>query len=119
MIALGTEDVARFVIGGTVVALVPILSRHLGPTAGGVASLLPAQLILVLVFLNRESGTNATSQAMMSAMIGLPTLLVFLGVAYYMLKQSNNLSLSLAAASAVWIVLAVVLVGIVGTGDPT
>jgi uncharacterized membrane protein (GlpM family) len=114
---LGPEDLARFVIGGAVVALVPILSRQLGPTAGGIASLIPAQLILVMIFLHREAGSHATSQALIWAMIGLPTLLVFLAVAYFVLKSSNHVVLAMGVATAVWVVLALVVTRLAGTGD--
>lgn len=104
------EAVLRFVIGGGLVALLPIVSERFGPAVAGVFLLFPAVTFTGLLFLGRAEGLAAVAQTSISAMIGLPAVAAFLLGVHYSSSAGRNLIATLLLGIASWLSVAAPLV---------
>lgn len=101
------QAILRFILGGALIALLPMVSQQFGPAIAGVALLFPAVTLSGLYVLGQTEGSSAMAAAAGAAVLGLPTVLAFLlGVR---LGASAGLSVlgSLAAGVAAWFIVAV------------
>jgi len=70
--------VIRFVVGGLVVALVPVVARHLGPRPAAILMVVPAISLVSLAALWVGSGPAQVQRVALAALPGLLPVAVFL-----------------------------------------
>jgi uncharacterized membrane protein (GlpM family) len=69
----------RFVVGGLVVAFVPIVMKAFGTRPAALLILFPVISFVSLVTIARSAGTSAVASTAAAGCIGLLTVLAFLG----------------------------------------
>jgi uncharacterized membrane protein (GlpM family) len=97
----------RFVFGGLLVALIPLVSRAASPRLAGVLILLPAITLLSFLFIGRDQGVSAVSKASGAAIYSLPAVLAFLVGVHLVARRDGDLVTALALGVLMWLVIAV------------
>lgn len=100
------QAVIRFLVGGALVALLPLVSEKLGVAAGGLLILFPAISFLGLLFLGVRSGVPLVAEVSLSAAFSLPTVLAFLVGTHLAAKQSLPLAVVLSLGTGCWLAVA-------------
>jgi uncharacterized membrane protein (GlpM family) len=101
-----TEPLVRFVIGGTLVAILPVIARRLGPDIAGLGLLFPAVSFAGLLFIGRAEGLPAVASTALSAVFLLPTVVAFLLAVYFTANRGSSLSVALLCGTLSWFVVA-------------
>lgn len=81
----------RFLLGGLIIALEPVIAERLGGKLAGLVVVFPTLIVLSLLSIGQTDGSPLVKQAISGAMWGLPALIFFLAGAYVLsvtLKQS-------------------------------
>lgn len=100
----------RFLTGGALIALLPLVSQRFGSSVAGVFLLFPAVSVIGLVVLGQAQGNSVVASASLTALIAVPTVAVFLLVVHLTLSRGIVLPLALATAIAAWLLTAVPIV---------
>ena len=100
------QFLARFVVGGLHVALVPVVARHFSPHAAGLIVLFPIVTLTGFWFLAGELGDVALTQAAGTALLGLPTVAAFLLGTRLALSVGAPSGLALALGVGAWLAVA-------------
>jgi uncharacterized membrane protein (GlpM family) len=109
-----TEVFVRFVVGGTLVAVLPLVSERVGPAVAGALLLLPAVSLAGLVFIGRDQGLHVVADTSIAAILGLPAVLAFLLGVHYSARYGSSLALAIALGTACWVSVATPIVLISG-----
>jgi hypothetical protein len=104
-----SEYALRFVFGGVVTAATGVIAHRLGPSIGGLFLAFPAILPASLMLLRRHDGRREAAAAARGACLGASALAAFAATALVASRYHAPISLTLAAATAVWIVVAAAL----------
>lgn len=96
------ETLLRFILGGFIVAALPVVSRRLGPATAGVALLYPAVSFAGLLFLGRTEGMTAVARTSFAAVVALPTVLAFLLGVYFSARAGLSLPVALGLGTIGW-----------------
>jgi uncharacterized membrane protein (GlpM family) len=92
----------KFLIGGSVIVGVTMLTENIGPRYGGMLAAAPIITTLAFLFTYTETGRQTTQQLVISAFyFAIPTLLFLL--AFYFLMHRFSLLPSLGGAYGIWI----------------
>jgi uncharacterized membrane protein (GlpM family) len=97
----------RMLIGGSVIALIPLVSRKFSPSVAGVAVLVPVVTLLSFYFIARDEGVDSIAGAAVAALVALPTIAAFLLAIYVAARHLSSLPAILLIALAVWLAFAV------------
>jgi uncharacterized membrane protein (GlpM family) len=100
----------RFVLGGLLIACVPLVARRFSLTVGSIAILTPVVTILSLYFIGRDLGMSKLGPAAARAAFALPTLLVLLLTIYGMTNITSNVYLILIVGLAAWLLSVIPLI---------
>jgi uncharacterized membrane protein (GlpM family) len=103
------EFLARLVLGGLIVALVPTVAARLGPGVAGVMVLVPVITLLSFASLGAAAGSQPVERAALGALVALPASAVYLGVTYWTLRTGWPIAAALSVGLAVWLCCAVPL----------
>lgn len=98
----------RFVIGGILVASIPLIAKRTSPEVAGIVALVPIVTISGMIFLWIQSGNRAVGQAALAGAITVPAVLVYLLTLWFCLHSELNFPIAIVLATASWIVLALV-----------
>jgi uncharacterized membrane protein (GlpM family) len=103
------ETVVRFLIGGTLVAILPIIAKRLGPDFAGLTLLFPAVSFAGLLFIGRAQGMPQVAATALSAVLLLPTVVAFLFTVYVAAKNKSSLAVALLLGTLSWFAVALPL----------
>ncbi len=103
------EYALRFVFGGVVTAATGLIASRFGPAIGGLFLAFPAVLPASLLLLKRHDGAREAAAAARGACLGAAALAVFAATAVVAARYHAPVSLTLGAATAAWMVVAVAL----------
>lgn len=98
--------ILRFIVGGSIIAGLPVIGKQFGPEVAGVVALIPAIVLLSFIFLGLEVGPEAVRSATISAFWGFPSLAAFLLALYGVLSLRNSLWLGFSCAGFAWVLSA-------------
>lgn len=101
------EFAARFILGGGLVASLPLVSERLGPAAAGALLLFPAVSLAGLLAIGLAQGVGAVGDTSFSAVAALPAVLAFLLGVHYGAKSGLPLAAVLAAGTVSWLIVAI------------
>jgi uncharacterized membrane protein (GlpM family) len=105
-----TEAAVRFIIGGTLVAALPVIAKRLGPDFAGLALLFPAVSFAGLLFVGRSQGMAQVAATALSAVLLLPTVIAFLFAVHVAARRNTSLALTLSIGVVSWFIVALPLV---------
>ena len=100
----------RFVVGGVMVAIIPILAEYAGKAVAGVAVMLPVITVSSMYFIGRSSGSHAVGGVALSALMAVPTAIVLLGSVYLAIRLGMRYLFALSLGLLAWCVSAMVVV---------
>jgi uncharacterized membrane protein (GlpM family) len=83
------EIALRFLLGGTLVAGIPLVARTLGPKPAGLLTLLPVITLSSFYFIAADEGRADAIRAVRSALLALPVLVVYLVVTFLALRSRS------------------------------
>jgi uncharacterized membrane protein (GlpM family) len=101
-----TQILVRFVLGGALVAALPVIAQRLGPQTAGLALLFPAVSFAGLLFVGKSQGLPAVATASLAAVVGLPTVVAFLLAVHLSARRGMSLSVTLALGTLSWFAVA-------------
>ncbi len=99
--------VLRFLLGGAVVASVPLVASRLSPGVAGVVVLVPVITLTGLLVTWSSLGPSSAQRVALGALVALPSLAVFLAVVVLAPRLRVPFVASLVVALAMWTALAV------------
>jgi len=92
----------KFVIGGSVLVGVTVLTDHVDPRYGGILAAAPMITTLAFLFTYSEAGRQTTQQLVISTFwFVIPTMMFLL--AFYLLMSRFSLLMALGGAYGIWI----------------
>jgi len=95
----------RAVLGGILVASVPILAARLGNTAGGLLMLLPVVTLVSLVYVSWDVGAEKSGLVAMAGLLGLPSVAAFLAVVWLLSSRINPFWIVLSLGLVTWLIV--------------
>lgn len=95
-------------VGGTLVALVPIVANRYGGNIAGLVLLFPVLTLTGLLFISLRLGPGAVQSATVGSIKALPAVLIFLLGVYVATRLGQSTAVALGVGLAGWL-LAVVL----------
>jgi uncharacterized membrane protein (GlpM family) len=101
-----TESLVRFVLGGTLVAILPIIARRFGPDIAGLVLLFPAVSFAGLLFIGQSQGMSVVASTALSAIFLLPTVVAFLLTVHLAAQRNSSLAIALLAGTLSWFAVA-------------
>jgi len=117
------EHAVRFAFGGAITVIAGIVAHVYGPATGGLLLAFPAILPASLTLVARHEGRRRAGEEARGAILGAVALVVF-AASVRALAERWPPPIALTAASAAWLVSALLLWGLVHgrslprTGDP-
>lgn len=99
----------RFVLGGVVVAALPVVAARVGPRIAGVLVLVPVVTLCGFVALNLDQGPGSVHAATKGSLIGLPALVGYLVVLRLSIQHGIAFGWSMTLAVVAWTALAALL----------
>jgi uncharacterized membrane protein (GlpM family) len=105
-----TQALVRFVIGGALVALLPVAADKAGTAVAGVLLLYPAVSLAGLLFIGLADGLPAVASTSIAAVLGIPTVLAFLLSVHYSARSGLPLPLVLTIGTISWFAVATPIV---------
>ncbi len=106
-----TQTLLRFVLGGAIVASLPLIAERFGPTITGLAVLFPAVTLAGFLVLGQAQGLDAVAATSVRACFGLPTVAAFLLVVHLTARNGVPLPFVLLAGVGGWLLAAVPIGG--------
>ena len=104
---------ARFVLGGVIVASLPIVAVRVSPKWAGVMAVMPLITLVGFAFVALSDGPSTLQRVAFGALVVVPAIVVYLVVVYVCLALSVPWRFSLAAGAAAWLASALLLVKLV------
>ena len=105
--------VLRFLLGGVVVASVPLVASRLSPGVAGVVVLVPVITLTSLLVTWSSLGTSSAQRVALGALIALPSLAVFLAVVVIAPRLHVPFVTSLIVALFAWAAVAALSAGLI------
>jgi uncharacterized membrane protein (GlpM family) len=106
----------KFVIGGSILVGVTMLTEHMDPRYGGMLAAAPIITTLAFLFTWLEAGEQTTQQLVTSTFWFMFPMLLFLLAFYFMMNRFGPLP-SISGAYGIWIGAAIIvnriLVGVI------
>jgi uncharacterized membrane protein (GlpM family) len=103
------EFMARLLVGGFIVAMVPTVAARLGPGLAGVMVLLPVITLLSFASLGAAAGPLPVERAALGALLALPASAAYLAFTYLVLRIGWPIVAALSVGLVVWVCCAVPL----------
>jgi uncharacterized membrane protein (GlpM family) len=100
----------RFVIGGLIIALEPVLAKHIGGKLAGLVLVFPTLITLALISIGQADGPSLLKQTDSGALWGIPALVVFLLAVYFfsqIFKQSYLIWIG--GGVVAWLIVALII----------
>lgn len=97
-----SQAVLRFILGGAVVAAVPLVAQLWGTAAAGVVVLFPAVSFVALLFVGRSQGLDAVAAISLDAVLALPTVVAFMLSVHFTAQRGLSLSVVLLSGLICW-----------------
>jgi uncharacterized membrane protein (GlpM family) len=97
----------RFIAGGLIVALVPIVAEAFGPGVAGIAVLAPVVTVAGFIALSVSEGGRAVERAAGVAIVGMPAIAAYLIVFYLCQRYTGRFPIALSAGLLAWSAVAV------------
>lgn len=103
----------RFLVGGAIVALEPIIAQRFGNRIAGLALLFPTLIILSLLSIGQANGAQSVDKTAAAAMWGVPAQVVFL-LTLLLLAQfvKHSYLLWIAGGVAAWLLASILILQI-------
>ena len=98
----------KFVIGGSILVGVTLLTEHVDPRYGGMLAAAPIITTLAFLFTWSEAGQQTTQQLVISAFWFMFPMLLFL-LAFYFLMNRFSLLAGLSGAYGIWLGAAIIV----------
>ncbi len=99
----------RFVIAGSIIALLPIVANRFGPSVAGLMLLIPAITLIGYAFLGAEGGSAVVQQASLASIWGIITVGAFIGTVYLVVRSTGGVALALSLGFAAWIIMTFII----------
>lgn len=96
---------SRWIIGGLVIALIPIVASRYSPKVAGILLLIPLITIISVLVVNYELGKEALFPMVKFSLLSVVPLIAFLSVLYVGLYKTTVV-LALLLASLIWLLVA-------------
>ena len=106
------QFLARFAIGGLLVALAPIVGSRLGAQYAGLALLFPIVTLTGFVFVWVRSGPDMMRDASVGALKGVPAVAIFLAAVYVSSRLGSPPVVCLAIGVVFWLATATALIAL-------
>ena len=107
------EFVARFLVGGLIVASVPLVASRLSPAVAGVVILVPVISLVSFTTLGAAGGPAPVGRASLGTLIALPSTIAFMLVVYGAVRLGFGVAIALVSASLAWLIVAAPLTFII------
>lgn len=104
-----TEMILRFMVGGSLIVLVTLLSKTKYPMLSGIFMLFPAVTLVGYYFIGQSMSLPQLQQVTKFSIYALPTTFIFLITFYYTLEK-QSLIFALILSTITWIFCAAALV---------
>ena len=94
----------RFIIGGLIIASVPVVANRLNAKTAGYVTLIPVIMFISFLTLYFSSGNHVTQKAAQAYLVGLPSVIVAAFLMVLLLKYSVNIYATVALSLLAWFV---------------
>jgi uncharacterized membrane protein (GlpM family) len=112
------EFVARFLLGGLIVASVPLVASRFGPEVAGVVILVPVVSLVSFVSLGVAGGPAPVGRASLGTLIALPSTIAFMLVTFCSVRLGSSVAVALLSASAGWLIVVTPLTFVIARLSP-
>jgi uncharacterized membrane protein (GlpM family) len=102
-----TESFVRFVLGGTIVAILPFIARRFSPDIAGLVLLFPALSFAGPLVLGQSQGMSVVASTALSAIFLLPTVVAFLLPVHLAAQRDSSLAVELFAGTVSWLTVVI------------
>jgi len=97
------QFLARFIAGGLLIAILPIVARKASPTLAGVVAMIPAVTLFGFIFVGLEQGSLAVKDAAVGALAGLGAVLAFLATVVLISTSGRGWTQALVLGLVSWL----------------
>lgn len=101
-----TQFIVRFVLGGAIVAALPLLARVAGPTVAGMVISLPVIAGSSLYFVGSEQGNAAAGKTSLGALFAMPAIVGFLIAVNVGVRLGASYKGAIAIGVVAWLAIA-------------
>lgn len=105
------ELVVRFVVGGSLVALISLLAKSPFPGLAGVLVMFPAITVVGFSFLARTVSPASLRKATLFSLYSVPATILFL-LMFYLVQTRLKIVWALTVSVGVWLVTAILLLAL-------
>lgn len=104
----------RFLVGGLIIAFIPIMAERLGGKLAGLVVVFPTLITLSFLAIGQAYGPSLVKQASIGALWGVPALVIFLIITYLMALVFKDQSYLLWISGGIisWIIIAYIILKI-------
>jgi len=99
----------RFIFGGLIIALVPVIANRFNGKIAGLVTLLPIIMFISFIAIFASEGSKTTTQAAQAYLIGLPSVAIAVAIILVFLKQGISIYLAVLAALVIWFISVAVI----------
>jgi len=100
----------RFLLGGLIIALEPLIAERLGGKLAGLIVVFPTLIVLSFLAIGEADGSSFVRQASAGALWGVPALVIFLAVTYFLaLTFKQSYLLWLGGGLICWFIVAYIM----------
>lgn len=100
-----TQTLVRFLVGGALVALLPVVAQRMGPYVAGTLLLFPAVSFAGLMFVGLSEGVASIEKVSLAAAWSLPTVLAFLVTVHVAARNRLPLQIVLSVGVVAWCIV--------------
>jgi uncharacterized membrane protein (GlpM family) len=97
---------ARFLVGGLIIASVPLVASRFSPAVAGVVILVPVISLVSFTTLGAAGGPMPVGRASLGTLIALPSTVAFMLVVYGAIRLGFGVAMALVCASLAWLIVA-------------
>jgi uncharacterized membrane protein (GlpM family) len=102
--------VVRFLIGGILIALLPVVASKATPRIAGLVAMIPAVTLFGFTFLGQDQGVPAVGEAARGSLLGLLAVFAFLATVSTVSSENRSLVSTLGLGVLSWLAVATVIV---------
>lgn len=107
------DFVLRALVGGLLVAGVPVVASHFGRTAAGLLMLVPVVTLVSLAYVWWDLGPSVAGTVSLAGLLGLPSVAAFLLTVWLLSNRLGSPWLVLSFGLVAWMVVAVSIYGVI------
>lgn len=94
----------RFLIGGLVVASIPVIDQHFGSRVAGLFAVLPVLVISGFIALGLSEGSKSLQQASIASIYGQIAIVVLLVVVYFCIRAGLPVIPAVIGGLVAWLI---------------